>query len=186
MRLPPVRIRVRLDDELASLYEGREPFLYSGGSAPNPLASVSVFVNDEGPHFHYVGSGLRERFGIELSFRLAVGASVAPSSAPVWPVRLLERFAQHAIRSRRRFESGHYLCLPEPLDPGREVRCGVLVPDPQLAPRVLQVVGLHEEELALISEDSWQGFLGALGAQAPLYVTVPGRRPLRGSRDCSR
>ena len=186
MRLPPVRIRVRLDEELASLYEGREPFLYSGGSSRGPLASVSVFVNDEGPHFHYVGSGLRGRFGNELSFRLAAGAQSSPSSAPIWPVRLLERFAQHAIRSRRPFEPGHYLCLPEPVDPERQVRCGVLVPDPQLAPSVLQVVGLHEEELALISEDTWQGFLGALREQAPLYVTVPGRRPLQGSRDFGR
>jgi hypothetical protein len=186
MRLPPIRIRTRVDDAtLEELYADREPFHWAGdGSEREPLAGVSVFGNDEGPHWHYVGFGLRGRglFAFELTFRLAAEAVDDLARAPRWPIRLLNEFARHAIRSRRPFEPGHYLCLPQPVDPDRDVRCGALVPDPQLCsgegdPRWLQIVGLHERELAWMSGDGYRRLLAELRRHEPLLVTVPGRQP---------
>ena len=52
-----------------------------------------------------------------------------------------------------------------------------LVPDPQL-PDAMQAVGLHERELALVSEDGYRRFLGALREREPLLVTAPTRAPV--------
>lgn len=181
MRLPPIRIRVD-DAPLARLYGDREPFHWPGEDAgAGVLSGVSVFGNEDGPHWHYVGFGLRERgpFPFELTFRLAADRIDDVAQAPTWPVRLLEAFARHALRSRRPFEEGHYLCLPEPIDPDRAVRCGALVPDPQLSgASFLQIVGLHETELRWMSGDGYRRFLGQLERVDPLFVTAPHRPPI--------
>lgn len=188
MDLPLVRVRTVLSPAervLSELYPDQQPFLFlapvpwrDGG--PDPLSGVGVFTHPEG-HLHYVGFGLRDAgFSFELTFRLAAEPS---SSVPSWPVRLLNEFARHAIKSRRPFGRGHYLCLPEPIDPAGALRCGALVQDPQLAHdergEWLQIVGLHEDELDAIGGDAYEHLLGALRASAPLLVTTPGRRSLR-------
>lgn len=171
MDLPDVRIsalRAPADERLDALYPEQEPFVFVPAPG-DPLSSVRVFAHADG-HLHYVGHGLGEAgFAFELTFRLE-----APSPAPAWPVRLMNEFARHAIRARRPFGPGHYLCLPRPVDPAGRVRCGALVPDPQLvapdsAPEWLQIVGLREEELAVIREEG--AFLRALAHRAPLFVT---------------
>ncbi len=159
MRLPPIRIRTKLEEgPLAELYGDREPFHYAGSSG-EPLRSVSVFGNEEGPHWHYVAFGLKERFGIELSFRLAAASVENAVDAPGWPVALLQRLARLTIGTERPLGSGHYVCFEEPVDPAREIRCFAVVEDPQLAGPYLQAVGLHEDELLLISEDGYESFL---------------------------
>ena len=177
MRFVPPRIRVD-DAPLKALYGDRAPFHWGAGEA---LSGVSVFGNDEGPHWHYVGFGLREGglFDFELTFRLAADRVDDPSRAPRWPIRLLDAFAMHALERRHPFEAGHYLCLPEPIDPEREMRCGALVPDPQLGDGAwLQIVGLHERELAWVSGAGYRRFLQELRECDPLFVTSPSRAPL--------
>ena len=178
MALPTIRIRTRLDEgPLADLYGEREPFHFAAPPR-GPLRSVSVFANEDGPHWHYVAFGLEERFGFELSFRLAASSVDDVADAPDWPVSLLHRLARHAIRTERPLGSGQYICFEEPVDPEREVRCFAVVEDPQLACPYLQAVGLREDELARMSEDGYERFLCALRERGPLLVTEPRRPPL--------
>lgn len=186
MRLPPIRIRVD-DAPLAALYGDREPFHWvtNEGATSEALSGVSVFGNDVGPHWHYVGFGLAPEFGFELSFRLAADRIGDGAPAPAWPVKLLDAFARHAIRSGRPFECGHYLCLPEPVDPHGAVRCAAVVSDPQLRdadPQWLQIVGLHEDELDRMSGDGYRRFLEELRRRDPLLVTALDRNPLERTR----
>ena len=178
MRLPPIRIKTRLESPaLRRLYGDREPFLYAGFSG-EPLTGVGVFANDAGPHWHYVGFGLHDRFGHELSFRLAARDVSDPTASPTWPVRLLQEFARHSVRSRVALGAGQYLRLTEPLDPGHEMCGGALVSDPELTGDYLQVVGLHDEELRLMGEDGYERFLEALRRRDELFITDPERPSL--------
>jgi len=178
MSLPTIHLRTRLyDGPLADLYGDREPFHFAT-RAGEPLRTVIVFGNDAGPHWHYVAFGLEERFGFELSFRLAASAVENAADAPSWPVSLLSRLARHAVRTERPLGSGQYVCFEEPFDPDREVRCVAVVQDPQLCGPYLQAVGLREDELARMSEDGYERFLRALRERAPLLVTEPRRPPL--------
>jgi hypothetical protein len=172
-----VRIRVApLDRALADLYPDREPYLFGAIDELEPLRGVAVFAHPEG-HHHYVSIGLRDAGSqVELTFRLATRGD---EPAPSWPAQLLAEFARHALRRRRPFGSGHYLCLPRAIDPDGLVRCGVLVPDPELPTGAwLQIVGLHERELRAVSGDGYLAFLDALRARGPLFVTSPSRAPL--------
>lgn len=183
MRLPPIRIRTRLGKgPLAALYGEQEPFCYtSSGTRAEPLTTVSVFEatpQETVAHWHYVAFGLRDRFGLELTFRLARREGAVPD----WPVTLLQRFARHVVESGVPFEEGHYLCLPEPVDPDGTLRCAALVRDPELreseVPLYYQVVALHERELSRMSEDGWTALIARLAAATPLFVTRPGRAAL--------
>lgn len=175
MRLPPIRITTRLESPaLRRLYGSREPFLYAGFGG-EPLSGVGIYANPRGPHWHYVGFGLRERFGHELSFRLAADDVSDASTAPTWPVRLLQGFARHSIGSQVALTEGQYLHLPDALDPSQPMRSGALVPDPELDGDFLQVVGLHDSELELMSEDGYESFLRELRERDALLITDPDR-----------
>ena len=188
MRLPPIRIRTRLETgPLAALYGEQEPEIFSGpGTREEPLTTVGVFeaAPQEAPrHWHYVGFGLRDRFALELTFRLVrVARGEGPVGAPAWPVGLLQRFARHVVESGVGFEEGHYLCLPTPVDPGGRLRCAALVKDPELGaselPAYYQVVALHERELPSMADDGWKELIARLRAATPLFVTRPDRAPL--------
>lgn len=149
------------------VYPDHAPFAFLTQPA-SPLRSVRVFTHPDG-HLHYVGVGLSLRFGVELTFRLATR-----DARPSWPVRLLEAFAEHAVKARRPLGPGHYLCLPEAVDPADRVRCGALVEDPGLRAcpsiRWLQVVALADDEVAMISE-GYERWLETRVARAPLFVT---------------
>ncbi len=182
MQLPDVRLRIGAATArvLAALYPEQQPFVFLAPRAwdrggPDPVSGVSVFAHPDG-HLHYVGFGVRDAAGLpfELTFRLAAAEGV-----PAWPVHLMNAFARHVIKVGRPPSRGHYLCLPEPVDPEGRVRCAALVPDPQLGavdePAWLQIVGLHEAELSVMSGDGYERLLSAL---APLFLTRPGRAPL--------
>jgi hypothetical protein len=182
MRLPPVRISTRVSSPaLEALYGAQQPYVFAGFSV-EPLSSVVVFANPAGPHWHYVGAGLGEPFGHELTFRLVALSVEDPGAAPAWPVRLLQEFARHAVRSRVPLDRGQYLHLPDALDPEHVMRSGALVLDPELGDGYLQIVGLHDEELPLMSEDGYERFLEALRAEDALLVSDPARRVLPDPR----
>lgn len=152
---------------MAEVYPEHEPFAFLTRPA-SPLRSVRVFTHPDG-HLHYVGVGLCLRFGVELTFRLAAGGA-----RPSWPVRLLEAFAEHVDKAGRPLGPGHYLCLPEAVDPAGRVRCAALVGDPGLRACAsnswLQIVALTEDEVAMISE-GYERWLETRVARAPLFVT---------------
>lgn len=184
MRLSPPRIRVDVA-ELDALYPEAEPLCLLGDEVAPPLSGVSVFANREGPHWHYVGfvRDPDEHEDVQLTFRLVATERAEPAAAPRWPVLLLSEFAAHAHATARPLAPGQYLCFPRPIDPDGGVRCAALVRDPQLAPddpapRYLQLVGLHERELAWISGDGHARLLAALRERAPLLVTDPSRAPI--------
>ncbi len=178
MRLSPVQITTVLEHEpLRALYGSGDVFSWAG-PADQPRFGVCAFGNEAGPHWHYVALGTRELFGRELSFRLATRSIADIGRAPRWPAELLQRLARLALSSQRLPGCGWYLCFERPLDPDGAVRCVAIVDDPQL-PGALQAVGLHEEELPLMSEDAYPLFLGALRARVPLLVTEPSRPPIR-------
>lgn len=171
MRLPPIRIKTRLSSRaLHGLYGELEPFVYAGFTG-EPLTGVGVFPHASG-HWHYVGFGLQDRFGHELAFRLAAKDIDDPSSSPGWPVRLLQAFAKHAVRSRVPLAPGGYLRLAEPVDPEDRWSGGALITDPEL-PGHLLVVGLRDDQLKLMAEDDYTAFLQRLREVDPLLVTTP-------------
>ncbi|MFK7986727.1 MAG: suppressor of fused domain protein [Sandaracinaceae bacterium] len=178
-----MRIRIdtmpsNLDGAVEALYPGASPFWLT--PEEGPLTSVAVFAHESG-HFHYVTLGLREWGApFDLTFRLASDRVPDCARAPRWPRLLLEAFARHVQRATR-VRAGHYLCLPEPIDPSRKVRCGALLPDPELSPAgerdgFLQIVGLAGPEVGWVSED--EGYLERLAARLPLLVTAPDRAPI--------
>jgi len=177
MTLPPVRITTSLDHEpLRALYGESEPFSWAG-PGDEPQLGVSAFPNADGPHWHYVTLGTRALFGFELTFRLEAASVSDATSAPRWPVELLQRLARHTLRCRRLPALGWYVCFERPLDPAGGVRCVAVVDDPQL-PEARQAVGLHADEVALMSEDSYPRFLRRLRDALPLLVTRPTRDPV--------
>jgi len=177
MRLPTVRIETPLDhDALSALYGDRDSFTWAPDGEPR--LTVLAFGNEDGPHWHYVALGARDLCGHELSFRLAAASVDDAAAAPRWPVELLQRLARQSTGADRPLGDGEYVCFERALDPDGAVRCVAVVADPQL-PEALQAVGLHEDELPLVSEDSWRGFLEALRTRAPLLVTRPRRAPVR-------
>lgn len=178
-------MRIRIDSTLAgldssveALYPDASPFWLT--PEDGPLTSVAVFAHEAG-HFHYVTFGLREWGApFDLTFRLASNHVPDCTRAPRWPRRLLDAFARHVQRAAR-VRSGHYLCLPEPIDPCRKVRCGALLPDPELSPTggsdaFLQIVGLAGPEVRWVSED--EAYLEHLATRLPLLVTAPDRAPI--------
>ncbi len=166
-----IRFSTRLEHEgLRALYADREPTHWLDAGVP-----VTAFPNDAGPHWHYVALGARDAVGRELGFRLAKAAP--DEAAPRWPVELLRRLTRHAAGCEQPIGDGWYVCFEAPLDPDGALRCVALVEDPQLDGAML-AVGLHEQELALMSEDAYRVLLRALRARDPLLVTRPARPPL--------
>lgn len=189
-----------LNAALAALYPGQEP-KHFGTAMPwtlggqDPLDGISVFWSDTPePHWHYVTYGFSELydkqsddaqesgFGFELTFRLAAPADAGPDSTPPsWPMSLLQNLARYVFKSGNAFEPGHHLDANGPiaLDTGTALRHLAFIEDPQLPAlstangrvRLLQVVGLTDEEMAAVKRWSTTALLELLEPAMPLWIT---------------
>lgn len=188
------------DSILLFSYPDQTPFLYGAVVAhadggPDPLDAVSIYWNEAGPHWHYIGRGLSPA-GIELTFRLAarpedVGTepdqflgSIA-YQAPTWPILLLNMLARRVLRTQRPFAVGHWW----------EGQDGVLRPhagftrlafasDSSIGQlnvdgtrvQYLQAIAITEDELIAMQEDEREGrgdvALDALTAMIPVITDL--------------
>ncbi|MEV0902535.1 suppressor of fused domain protein [Actinoplanes sp. NPDC049802] len=101
-------------------------------------------------HWHVVSYGLGERFGFELTVRVARGAEVRP---PQWPFVLLDRVAAYVATLDGVVEDGQWIDWGAPVTgfpytdgPDTGLTVLILVPDPQLGERFLQLVGVTAAE----------------------------------------
>jgi hypothetical protein len=121
-----------------SFYYGVNIDYEDGG--PDPLNGIHVYWNPDGPHWHYVSSGLF-RFGcpLELTLRLQaqpdeLGAdpqthlAAIAYRAPTWPIPVLNMLARRVLRTRRPFGNGHWWQGP----PGNRPEFLIFADDPDL------------------------------------------------------
>lgn len=189
-----------LNQALGALYPGQEP-KHFGTAMPwtlggqDPLDGISVYWSDTPqPHWHYVSYGFSELytkesedpqesgFGFELTFRLAAEAGADQDSVPpTWPMSLLQNLARYVFKSGNGFEQGHHLDANGPiaLDTGTALRHLVFMHDPQLPAmdtphgrvRLLQVIGLTDDEMAAVKRWSSTALLALLEPAMPLWIT---------------
>lgn len=183
-----------LDEALTPLYGTQRPrhfgtlIPYRAGG-PDPLAGISAYRAAPPPHFHLVSYGLTELFtkespnaavsgfGFELTFRVR-GDPEAAEPEP-WALGLLQSLARYVYSTRRHFEPGHFLELPEPVTPG--FRTVAFASDPALPVsrgpfgsfEFLQVVPLLDDELWALK--AWNT-LGLLGVGKDAWIFSPSRR----------
>jgi suppressor of fused len=186
-----------IDEKLAELYPGVEPFHYGtivkwamGG--PDPLDGVSIFRNPGPPdHWHYVSYGLTELYekesetkefsgyGFEFTFRLAVepGEDEQP---PTWPIALMQNLARYVFQTGNVFDYGHRIPLGGPIDKANTLLCGAMfVVDRQLGIAeskngnysFLQVIGTTADELDAAEAWNTKKFIDLLSKDNELLVT---------------
>ena len=189
-----------LNAALSALYPGQEP-RHFGTAMPwtlggqDPLDGISVYWNPAPrPHWHYVTYGFSELygketddaaesgFGFELTFRLAAEPGAGPEDAPpTWPMSLLQNLARYVFKSGNGVEQGHHLDANGPiaLDTDTALRHLAFIDDPQLPAldtangrvRLLQVVGLTDDEMAAVKRWSTTALLRLLEPAMPLWIT---------------
>lgn len=183
-----------INEPLEALYGRSEPRHWGsiikwrlGG--PDPLDGVSAY--DAGDHWHYVTYGLTELYskeseladvsgwGFELTFRLAKGTK---TEAPVWPVSMLNNLARYVFKSGNVFEPGHHMDANGPLalDEPTGLTALLFAEDPQLPAvedgpfgrfELIQLVGIHRDELRATQAWNATGVLGELRRHSRLLVT---------------
>ncbi len=118
-------------------YGDQIPFLYGAGvlwedGGPDPMSSVRIYWNDDGPHWHYVAYGMSELgeklstdadvsgWGFELTFRLRARpedrgtepekflGSIA-YNAPKWPIGTLNELGRVVWKNRRPFRRDDFV-----------------------------------------------------------------------------
>ncbi|WP_430782268.1 hypothetical protein [Actinoplanes sp. G11-F43] len=130
------------------------------------MQAGSVYAADG--HWHYVSYGLGARWGLELTFRVVRAAGeVEP---PRWPFVTLDHVAGWANGLPEPLEDGQWVDLVGPITgfpfsggPDTGLTVLIMVVDPELGDRFLQLVGVTAAEAngeAEIAED-------------PLMVTDP-------------
>lgn len=191
-----------IDRALAKLYPGAQPHQFTSRTpyepgSRSPLPAVSVH-GAEGPrHWHFVTYGLSELFekssphpdvsgfGYELTFRLPRGAD--EDQPPAWPIRMLQGIGAHVLAGEATLDTGDRLALGGPIHPDGHTKLTglVAVPDWGLGKidtthgsvLFLQLVGLTDEELDMMSGWDLARVVGCVGELAPRGVTDVARTP---------
>ncbi len=191
----------------ARVYPGVEPLhlatiaKYADGG-PDPLEAFDVFRSERiVPHWHFVTYGLselfvpekpssdgRSGFGFELTMR--VRREVEDESPPSWVFTLLQGLARYVFETQNVFGVGHHMNLDAPLAKDRDTSLSAIVfaREPELSSMTtpnghvdfLQVVGVTEDELALVQRWNCERFLQALAERHPLFITDLARRSILG------
>lgn len=182
---------------LVPLYGDEEPLHWGtilrwrmGG--PDPLDGVSAHrAAGPPPHWHYVSYGLSELYekesddpavsgwGIELTFRLRRAPS--DTTAPLWPVSLLQNLARYVFESGNVLYPGHHLDLNGPiaLDEPTAIRAVAFTEDTQLGTidtpngslGFVQVVGLTTDEYEAAQDWDTTELLKVVMSSEPLLIT---------------
>jgi suppressor of fused-like protein len=193
-----------ISDAADQAHPGQEPLHWgtivrwrTGG--PDPLDGVSAYRVDDPPHWHYVSYGLSELYqkesedstvsgwGVELTMRLA--RDPADSSAPRWPVNVLQNLARYIFQSGNVLLPGHTTDAQGTiaLDEKTDLDAFLFVEDSQLASirtphgrlTFVQVVGITDDEYRAAKDWSTDGMVGLLRVGNPLLVTDLRHRSIR-------
>lgn len=184
---------------LRDRYPGREGLRLPvpAGVVEDVLAyAVPEPVGGAAPHWHYVTRGLSDApasQGVELTMRVAAGASVA-DTPPLWPVDLLTYLANYVADHGHPILPNHHLDMQGPIageaGPHGETEpltAAVFSPDPALtssnrsAGTVVfnQLIGITARDLRDALGWRTEKFIDLLTGAYPLGVTVVGRPSLR-------
>jgi hypothetical protein len=154
-------------EAMGRLYPRAQPWHVSYPAEGFTLQAASAYPADG--HWHLVTYGLGERWGFELTFRVARGGEQQP---PQWPFVVLNQVAGLAQAAAEPFEEGQWADLGAPITgfphtdgPPTGLTVVILTADPQLGDRFLQMVGVTAAEAAA----------GDVDSDDPLLVTDPGR-----------
>jgi hypothetical protein len=154
-------------EAMAGLYPQAQPWHVS--YPPEGFALQAASAYPAHGHWHVVSYGLGERWGFELTIRVARGDEQQP---PQWPFLLLNQMAGLASVAPEPFEEGQWTDLGAPITgfphtggPATGLTVVILVADPELGGRFLQLVGVTAAEAAS----------GDVDTDDPLLVTDPGR-----------
>jgi suppressor of fused len=192
-----------IDAALSPLYGDVEPLHYGtvipyalGGS--DPIHGISVYRRETPvPHWHFVTYGFTDLFdketddpevsgfGFELTMRLACDPDAADEDPPPWALNFLQNLGRYVFGTGNRFALGHKMGLNGPiaLEHDTQITAVCFAEDPELgefasehgAARFLQVVGITDDEYALVQEWSTTGLLEILARRLPFLVTDLGR-----------
>jgi suppressor of fused len=179
-----------LHDRLDALYTGQVP-LRTPGSEGNlfrpPSPDILVYRGDAPPHWHFVSDGIRETYehpdeGAELSFRVPRDPA-EDDAPPAWASGFFSTVANHFLSSSASFEPGHHLEIRGSVD-GLPYALGALDPeldpgDDAAGPRVVQLVGITEDDLDAVMSWTAEGFTALLSARDPMLLTELNRPSLR-------
>ena len=197
-----------LDAALGAVYPDDEPFLsravlpYALGG-PDPIEGIQAYWNAEPAHWHLITFGFSELYtadeaddpavsgyGFELTLRLPGPLADAP---PDWALDLLQSLGRYVFESGHPFLAGDQLRCDGPIAPLPAPLAGIsFAPDPALPPalatpngevQLLQVVGLHPDELDAALAWSCEGLLALLAQRDPLLLTDPERGSLLADAD---
>jgi len=165
---------IKLETASAQQAHCHSPNTNSNRRSTEPIQTISVFSNSDGPipHWHYVTWGLSELhekdsnnledvsgWGFELSFRLAKTAAemnVDAIHAPAWPINFLQSLARYVHRTSNVFGKGDHMPLNKPLGSEGSKTALLFTTDPQLKNELknpfgeftfIQIVGVTEDEL---------------------------------------
>lgn len=192
-----------IDNALASIYGPDEPPFHYGTilsaalGGEDYLQGISVYrCQEPAPHWHYVSYGFTELYeketddpgvngyGFELTFRLARNEA----EPPPWPINMMQNLGRYVFRSGNVFRAGHYLDCKGKIALGEETElCALLfTQDPALPPvesphgafEFLQIVGITKDEYAMCRRWNTKGFMRAVAARMPFYVTDLRRQSL--------
>lgn len=171
----------------------------------DPLEGISIYrAQRPVPHWHYVGYGLTDLFtddplpapdeavsgfGFELTFRLADPAVTDPTtSAPSWPMNLLQNLARYVVTTGNALDRGHHLDARSRIVPDSNTALTAYVfgIDPGLgeivAPRgrvtFLLVEGVTAGELSAMQRWNSDAVVALIRRQHPGGVTDLGRRSI--------
>ncbi|HWO21991.1 MAG TPA: suppressor of fused domain protein [Kofleriaceae bacterium] len=195
-----------IDAALAPIYGDVEPLHYGtvipyalGGN--DPLHGISVYRRETPvPHWHFVTYGFTDLFdketddpevsgfGFELTLRLARDPAGVGDEPPSWALNFLQNLGRYVFGTGNRFALGHKMGLNGPiaLEHDTQITAVCFAEDPELgeftsehgAARFLQVVGITDDEYALVQEWSTAGLLEVLARRLPSLVTDLGRAPV--------
>lgn len=201
------RVRAAVNQPIEVIYGKQEPMFYGAAiswqdGGPDPLHGISIYWNDVGPHWHYIGWGLSELdektapnpnvsgFGYELTFRLAAPPELraqakqpgpfgpdqplAATAAPTWPIAMLNTLARTMFERRVGFGPGQSIGFGAPPEP-RLVAC-CFTGDPQLGMRPIETLNGKMYYLQVVGLVS-RGELAAARDEKnhePLYLALRG------------
>lgn len=188
-----------ITDAFAALYPGIEPKhvgYHPGLAFGSGLQGCSAYRAAD--HWHYVTYGLTELWekegdaeqtlsgwGYEFTMRVPLQDDDTP---PNWPFVLLEQLAKTSNQYGALYDVDHRVDVRQPITGQSDTALTALAiaRDPQLPDpihsvngsfRLLQIVGVTADELALMKSSSTAEVLEQLATSNALLVTDPSRAP---------
>lgn len=188
---------------LKPIYQDREPLHYgtvipSALGGPDPIHGISAYSRGDPEHWHIVTFGFTELwdkesddpavsgYGFELSIRIR--KSPAEDKPPNWALNFLQNLGRYVFETGNCFDVGHHMSLNGPICAGSDtaIRAIAFAEDPELGEfsssngkaHFVQIVGITEDELALLKEWDTRAFLQEYASVDRMLLTDLDRRSM--------